>query len=95
MLASFDNTDGTNPSGSLTLSADGSTLYGTTEAGGTNNDGTVFAISVPVPEPAAVVLFFTGFFLMPSRLRRNRVEGRGQSTKSGHAHESIDFDRKR
>ncbi len=37
--------DGANPYGSLTLSADGSTLYGMTYEGGSNNDGTVFQIN--------------------------------------------------
>ena len=41
--------DGASPYGSLTLS--GSTLYGMTEYGGTNNDGAVFALSIIPPEP--------------------------------------------
>jgi len=42
VLYSFDGTHGELPSGSLTLS--GSTLYGTTQEGGANGDGTVFAL---------------------------------------------------
>ena len=42
--------DGAAPWGSLTLS--GSTLYGMTEYGGTNNDGVVFALSIIPPEPS-------------------------------------------
>ncbi len=39
--------DGAGPKASLTLV--GSTLYGTTDGGGTNNAGTVFALSLPSP----------------------------------------------
>jgi uncharacterized repeat protein (TIGR03803 family) len=39
----FNGTDGANPVAGLMLS--GNTLYGTTEFGGTNGDGTVFAIN--------------------------------------------------
>jgi uncharacterized repeat protein (TIGR03803 family) len=55
VLASFNGTDGGSPLGSLTLSADGSTLYGMTFQGGLYNDGVVFAQSVPAtpaPPPA-------------------------------------------
>ena len=41
-LYSFDSTHGDRPEGSLTLS--GSTLYGMATYGGTNNEGTVFAL---------------------------------------------------
>ena len=43
-LFTFDSTHGASPNGSLILS--GSTLYGMTEVGGTNQDGTVFSIPV-------------------------------------------------
>jgi uncharacterized repeat protein (TIGR03803 family) len=43
-LASFDGTDGANPQAALVQATNGS-LYGTTESGGTNGDGTVFEIS--------------------------------------------------
>jgi uncharacterized repeat protein (TIGR03803 family) len=48
-LASFNAADngGYNADGELILSGD--TLYGATSAGGTNNDGTVFSISLPEP----------------------------------------------
>ena len=68
VLASFDNTDGANPIGDLTLSADGGTLYGTTENGGANNAGTVF--SVPTPEPGSATLFLTGILVAGARRRR-------------------------
>ena len=45
-LFSFDNADGATPWGSLDQSADGATLYGTTEFGGAFNEGTVFAMPV-------------------------------------------------
>ena len=37
--------DGSFPQAALVLSADGQTLYGTTSAGGNNDNGTVFAVS--------------------------------------------------
>ncbi len=43
-LANFNGTDGENPWADLTLS--GSTLYGTTNVGGANNDGAVFSVPV-------------------------------------------------
>jgi len=48
ILHSFDHTvatDGAAPNGSLTLSGDGTVLYGTTFSGGVNNIGTVFSIN--------------------------------------------------
>ena len=42
-LASFNGTNGTNPSGGVTLDASGN-LYGTSSAGGASGDGTVFEI---------------------------------------------------
>jgi uncharacterized repeat protein (TIGR03803 family) len=49
--------DGAAPWGSLTLS--GSTLYGMTEYGGTNNDGVVFALSIipPVPPTSLTIIY--------------------------------------
>ena len=46
--------------GDLTLSANGSTLYGMTFAGGTMDDGTIFALALPTPEPSSVVLLGLG-----------------------------------
>jgi uncharacterized protein (TIGR03437 family) len=43
-LHSFSNGDGASPNGGLTLGADGN-FYGTTLAGGSNNDGTIFKIT--------------------------------------------------
>ena len=43
-LASFNGSNGKLPYAGLTLSANGSTLYGTTEAGGANGNGTVFSM---------------------------------------------------
>jgi uncharacterized repeat protein (TIGR03803 family) len=47
---SFDGTNGAAPEGGLIQSADGS-FYGTTASGGTNGYGTVFRLSVIVPQP--------------------------------------------
>ena len=43
-LLSFNGTNGGGPAGDLTLSADGSTLFGMTPNGGANGDGTIFSI---------------------------------------------------
>jgi uncharacterized repeat protein (TIGR03803 family) len=47
---SYTNADGSTPHASLTLS--GNTLYGTTEDGGTNGQGTVFALDLARAAPA-------------------------------------------
>ncbi len=59
ILLSFDGSAGKNPEGTLTLSADGSTLYGMTSAGGADNDGTVFSLPVTGGTPTTL-LSFTG-----------------------------------
>jgi uncharacterized repeat protein (TIGR03803 family) len=70
VLYSFtDGTDGANPDGDLTLSADGSTLYGTTEYGGADGDGVVFSLSVPEPTSASLIPMAG----LPLLLRRRRV----------------------
>ena len=51
----------------------GSTLFGTTQAGGATNYGTVFAISLPAapaPEPGTVTLLVVGTGLLYLRRRR-------------------------
>ena len=45
-LLSFNDANGEKPFGGLTLSADGSTLYGMTNSGGAGNQGTIFSIPV-------------------------------------------------
>jgi uncharacterized repeat protein (TIGR03803 family) len=52
ILYSFDGAHGKNPYGSLIL--DGATLYGMTYSGGANNQGVIFALTIP--EPSAVAL---------------------------------------
>jgi uncharacterized repeat protein (TIGR03803 family) len=59
-LTSFNGSDGVCPMGDLALSADGSTLYGTTEYGGDTNSGTVFALTLPTPEPSTFALLGVG-----------------------------------
>ena len=54
-LASFNNTDGEHPEGGVTLSADGSTLYGATYQGGTSGGGTVFSLPVTGGTPTTLV----------------------------------------
>ena len=51
---------GSNPDGGLTLSPDGSTLYGMTSEGGDYGDGTVFALTLPTPEPSTLALLGAG-----------------------------------
>ena len=46
--------DGADPQGDLTLV--GSSLYGMTVAGGSNNLGTIFSFPIAVPEPSSLVL---------------------------------------
>ncbi|HXM41853.1 MAG TPA: choice-of-anchor tandem repeat GloVer-containing protein [Bryobacteraceae bacterium] len=43
-MHSFDSADGANPESALIQATDGY-LYGTTTAGGANNDGTVYKIT--------------------------------------------------
>jgi uncharacterized repeat protein (TIGR03803 family) len=45
-LGTFDGANGALPQAGLTLSSDGTTFYGTTSFGGSNNNGTVFSIAV-------------------------------------------------
>lgn len=54
-LFNFDGTHGRYAIGSLTLSSDGSTLYGMTVFGGTSDKGTIF--SIPVSGGIPTVLF--------------------------------------
>jgi uncharacterized repeat protein (TIGR03803 family) len=56
-LLSFNGTNGENPGGCLTLSADGSTLYGMTSGGGVNNEGTVFSIPAAGGSPTTLLSF--------------------------------------
>ena len=73
-LASFDGTDGTNPWSDLTLS--GTTLFGTTNVGGADNDGTVFSVPITGGTPATLLslngsngsLFFCGVTVVGSTL---------------------------
>jgi uncharacterized repeat protein (TIGR03803 family) len=68
-LATFAGTsNGATPEDGLILSSDGSTLYGTTQSGGANNDGTVFA--VVAPEPGSATLLLAGLLGMAWRRRR-------------------------
>ena len=57
VLASFNGTDGEFAQGSLTLSADGSTLYGMASNGGANGYGTIFSIPVAGGTPTVLHSF--------------------------------------
>lgn len=72
-VATFNGANGSFPQGSLTLGADGATLYGSCqEGGGSDNFGTVFELTLSsVPEPATWLggtLLLGGAFL-PLRRR--------------------------
>ncbi|MGA2439627.1 MAG: choice-of-anchor tandem repeat GloVer-containing protein [Tepidisphaeraceae bacterium] len=69
VLVSFDGTDGSLPY--CTLVDLNNILYGTTEAGGANNEGTVFEL--PVPEPAIGSLLLIGSAAMCVRRRRKQL----------------------
>src|SRR5262249_31565107 len=56
-LFDFDNTHGAFPRGDLTLSKDGSTLYGMAGHGGANNDGVIFSIPVTGGTPTTLFSF--------------------------------------
>ncbi len=58
-LVSFNGTNGAYPEGALLADAYGN-LYGTTQQGGANNRGTVFELSLNVPEPASLALLVLG-----------------------------------
>ncbi len=66
--------DGGWPYASLLLS--GSTLYGTTYIGGTNNDGTIFALTVP--EPSTLALLAAGALGFAAYAWRKRRRDAGE-----------------
>lgn len=59
-LAAFNGANGAFPSGAVTLSADGHTLYGTTSGDDVNNTGTVFAVPAAGGTPTALATFTNG-----------------------------------
>jgi len=59
ILASLDGADGANPWGSLTLSADGTTLYGMSYGGGAKNEGAIFSIAVTGGAPTVLASLST------------------------------------
>ena len=59
-LFSFNGTNGQAPFADLTLSADGSTLYGMTPEGGANGYGTIFSIPVSGGNPTTLSSFAGG-----------------------------------
>jgi len=68
-LADFNNVSGDELTGDVTLSGDGSTLYGTAFEGGANNDGVVFSLSL-VPEPSTWMTTACGIALLGLMRRR-------------------------
>jgi uncharacterized repeat protein (TIGR03803 family) len=66
--------NGANPLGRLFADSSG-TLYGTTQAGGEEDRGTIFTIAGaydPVPEPASWAMLIAGFGLTGAMMRRRR-----------------------
>jgi uncharacterized repeat protein (TIGR03803 family) len=69
LLHEFSGSDGGHPSDALTLSLDGSTLYGMTSWGGSFGLGTVFSIAVPEPGISALLLAgLAGLWLLRHRV---------------------------
>jgi hypothetical protein len=71
-LASFNGTNGGEPSASVTFDANGN-LYGTAASGGANSDRTVWelqASALGVPEPSSLVMGLVALVLVPLVLRR-------------------------
>jgi uncharacterized repeat protein (TIGR03803 family) len=70
VLASFNGSNGANPFSTLFMDASGN-LYGTTEFGGANNDGTVFGFAA-VPEPSSWVMTAVGILTVGAVAWRRR-----------------------
>jgi uncharacterized repeat protein (TIGR03803 family) len=71
-LYSFDGTDGANPYAGLIVDAAGD-LFGTTEDGGSSNDGTVFELTgsgFDVPEPNSIALLAVATPFLLTRRRK-------------------------
>ncbi|MEI6071522.1 MAG: choice-of-anchor tandem repeat GloVer-containing protein [Verrucomicrobiae bacterium] len=64
----FSGTDGSTPMGSLTL--DGASLFGTTYAGGNNNDGVIFSYAIPENSSLALVCIGAVVLLFNSKSRK-------------------------
>jgi uncharacterized repeat protein (TIGR03803 family) len=77
LLHTFSGTDGNNPESPLTLV--GSTLYGTTNAGGTDGYGVVFAIATP--EPTSFVLTAIALPALWLLAARKRAATRGDRSR--------------
>ena len=71
------NSDGNRPQGDLVT--DGSTLYGTAEYGGTNNNGTVFKINTD-GSGFAVIKTFSATFLGTNNVSENMLVNSGTNT---------------
>ena len=56
-LLTFSGTNGKNPYAGVTLSLDGSTLYGSTHSGGANGYGAVFSVPVTGGTPTVLASF--------------------------------------
>jgi hypothetical protein len=75
-LLDFDGANGTSPAGDLILGS--STLYGMTcyggSGGGSLGDGTVFALTVPTPEPSTLALLGVAALGLPGYAWRRRKQ---------------------
>jgi uncharacterized repeat protein (TIGR03803 family) len=68
-LANFDETNGSGPFAGLFADSVGN-LYGTTESGGANKDGTVFELTPVIPEPTPISLSCLTFTALLIKRRR-------------------------
>jgi uncharacterized repeat protein (TIGR03803 family) len=80
-LHSFDSADGTNPSAGLVQATDGN-FYGTTSAGGAENDGTAFSLSVGLG-PFVETLPTSGKVGTPAIILGNNLTGATSVTFNG------------
>jgi uncharacterized repeat protein (TIGR03803 family) len=85
-LASFNHTNGSDPSSGVTFDANGN-LFGTASSGGASNNGTVWELAA-VPEPSSLVLGWIGCAVAGAaallKQKRSAWVGRGPNRHAPH-----------